>query len=299
MLSSHPTIRVQSVLYNLAVENVERALEYLDNAALLARRQGFAKNVSVAYGDCSPNKILSDQDLDHLRGRFKNLTNIDYSFFGTNLGSAAGHNSLLKAANSDFVMIMNPDVLVAPNLFEELLQPFSQNRVGLVEARQTPIEHPKDYDVTTGETSWASTACAIGPLAVFTEVSGFDSDTFFLYCDDVDFSWRVRLAGYKIIHRRSAAVYHDKRLSNTGNWIAGAAEQYYAAEAALLLPFKYSRPDLAEINLAYFQNSEDESLLKAASAFEARRAAGRLPEPIDVDHLVGEFTDGTYSRHRF
>src|SRR5690606_12759794 len=116
--------------------------------------------------------------------------------------------------------------------------------VGLVEAKQIPIEHPKDFDPETGETSWASTACAMGPLEVFREIDGFDADSFFLYGDDVDFSWRVRLAGYKVIHQSSAFVFHDKRLSHEGRWMSSPAEQYYSAEATLLLTYKWSRSDL-------------------------------------------------------
>ena len=70
----------------------------------------------------------------------------------------------------------------------------------MTEARQTPVEHHKEYDPQTGVTSWAATALAMIPYAVFQEVGGFDEKTFFMYCDDVDFSWMVREAGYQIIY---------------------------------------------------------------------------------------------------
>jgi GT2 family glycosyltransferase len=196
-------------------------------------------------------------------------------------------------------MILNPDVLTAPNLFIELLAALGAPDVGLVEARQLPVEHPKHYDPETGETSWASGACAMAPRQVFQEVNGFDSDTFFLYCDDVDLSWRVRLAGLKVVHRCSAVVFHDKRISESGGWLPSAAERYYSAEASLLLPYKYSRPDLTESNLDYLWRTGDEVLQRAASAFESRKKTGRLPTPIDPNHQVAQFIDGAYSVHRF
>lgn len=298
-LSPFPCVRVQSVLYNLTLDRIERALEYLDNAVAIARKANLVKQVVVAYGDCSPRRTLAAADLSRLRKGCRNLDRLDYTFFDANLGSAAGHNRLLAEAASDFVMIMNPDVLAAPNLFAELFAALSRPQVGLVEARQAPIEHPKDYDPDTGETSWASTACAIGPLTLFRQLDGFDSDTFFLYCDDVDFSWRVRLSGYKVVHQDSAVVFHDKQVSREGAWQAGDAEKYYAAEAGLLLPYKYSRPDLVEQALSYFERSEDPALLKAAGAFEMRKKAGRLPEPIDPEGSVAQFIGGNYAQHRF
>jgi GT2 family glycosyltransferase len=289
---------VQSVLYGLPFAHVTRTLEYLDNACRIARRAG-AGDISVAFGDCSPDPVISPENLATLRNACGHLAAIDYTYFNRNLGSAAGHNRLLADADTDFVMILNPDVLAAPDLFTEMLGALEQPDVGFVEARQLPIEHPKDYDPITGDTSWASTACAMAPLRIFRELEGFDSETFFLYCDDVDFSWRVRLAGYRVVHRPSAAVFHDKRLSESGGWLSSSAEKYYSAEAGLLLPYKYSRPDLSEQYLNYFRSSGDETLERAASSFELRKNSGRLPKPIDIFHEVAQFLDGNYAIHRF
>jgi GT2 family glycosyltransferase len=294
------SIRVQSILYHLPLENIIRSLEFLDAAAFNAGRATAAHQIAVAYGDCSSTPILDEKAVTQLRGRFSNLIEISYAYFGANLGSARGHNTLLsKSKRDDLVMILNPDVLVSPTLFDEMLNALSRPGVGLVEARQLPIEHPKHYDPDTGETGWASTACALAPKKLFDELGGFDADSFFLYGDDVDFSWRMRLAGHRIVHECNAVVFHDKRLSQQGGWISTTAERYYSAEAALLLSHKYSRPDLTEEYLHAFSTSGDENLKKAYAAFELRRKTGRLPTPIDPDHRVAEFVEGAYAPHRF
>jgi len=293
------SIRIQSVLYQTPLASISRALEFFDNAARVAGEAGIANQVMVAYGDCSPDRIIDSSMLHSLRHRFSNLASIDCTFFDDNLGSARGHNRLLAEAASDLVVIANPDVLAAPNLLIELVGAWARPRAGFVEARQLPIEHPKYYHPQTGETSWASTACAMGSTELFKQLNGFDADTFFLYCDDVDFSWRVRLAGLQVVHQPSAVVFHDKRLTSEGGWIAGAAERYYSAEAGLLLPYKYSRPDLTDKYLEIFDASEDEHLVKAAGAFRLRAETGRLPTPLDPDHTVAEFVDGGYARTRY
>ena len=171
--------------------------------------------------------------------------------------------------------------------------------VGLAEARQLPFEHPKDYDATTGETSWASTACALVPAEVLRTVGGFDSDTFFLYCDDVDWSWQIRLAGYRIVLRDSARVFHDKRLTNEGRWAVSSAEEFYSAEASLLMAHKWGRPDLVKRYSADLKSHGTPGQRRAVKAFETRRAEGRLPTPVPGADRVSSFVNGAYAVHRY
>jgi GT2 family glycosyltransferase len=293
------TIQVQSVLFNTEPERIRRALASLARSAQLALRTQAVSAVQVAYGDGSPNPCLSTGDLSELQAEYRDLLEIRYDFFDRNLGSAAGHNRLAEECEQDFLLIQNPDVIVSPRLIENLLAPFETPGVGMTEAKQLPIEHPKDYDPVTGETSWATTACSMIPVPLFEELGGFDAATFFLYCDDVDFSWRVRLSGCKVVFVPSAGVFHDKRLSETGEWQASAAERYYSAEAALLLAHKWSRPDRVRKILEDFDNIPDENLRKAASVFREREAGDRLPTPLDPEHQVGQFVGQYYAKHRF
>jgi hypothetical protein len=294
------SIRTQSVLYNTPLEAIARSLEYYDNAARLAEAAGVVRGLVVAYGDCSPQPTIDTGALDELRRGFPHIEKIEYVFFGENLGSAAGHNRLLADAAGDLLMTANPDILVAPTMYLELIAALQRRPdIGLAEARQLPIEHPKYYDPATGETSWGSTACLIGATALFLRLGGFDADTFFLYCDDVDFCWRARLAGFRVVHQPSAVVFHDKRLNDNGGWMPSAAERQYSAEAALLLPYKYFRSDLTDRYLDTFRRSQQEDLLKAVEAFQDRKTTGRLPAQIDQDHAVGQFIDDGYAPWRY
>jgi GT2 family glycosyltransferase len=293
------SIQVQSVLYNLPFNNVLRTLEYVEQAGRLAMAAGLVSGFVIAYGDCSPHQILNEEKLSALRQRFPAIRSVSYTYFNANLGSAEGHNRLTDAARNDLIMVLNPDVLLAPNAFIEMIKTLRTPGVGLVEARQIPIEHPKDFDRETGETSWASTACVLVPAQLARSIGKFDSKAFFLYCDDVDFSWRIRLSGYRVVYQPRAAVFHDKRLSKKGSWIASSAERYYSAEAALFLMYKYSREDRLSMTLEYFRKSNDDTLLKAALIFEERRKNGSLPIQLDGDHKVAQFIDGNYALHRF
>jgi GT2 family glycosyltransferase len=188
---------------------------------------------------------------------------------------------------------------MSPNAIVELARQLENEDVGMVEAKQLPIEHPKVYDPLTGETSWAATACTLIRGSTIKALGGFDHKSFFLYCDDVDFSWRVRLAGQKVVYAPSACAFHDKRIGRKGVWVAGAAERFYSAQAALFLSYKYSRPDLTERWLSEFEQTGEDNYLRAAASFREREASNTLPTQIDGNHKVGMFVEGNYAPHRF
>lgn len=303
------TLRVQSVLYCTDVESLKLSYLALAHAASVLKTHGLVGNVHLAYGDCSPSSILSTAMIELWQEEIglENTLEVEYHFFGANLGSARGHNTLMSKAqgllargeSGGFLAIMNPDVKLAGDTLLQLVKTLLRPSVGLVEARQLPIEHPKHYEEETGETSWASTAMAMTTSKIYWEVDGFDADTFFLYCDDVDFSWRVRELGYKVVFQPGALIFHDKRLSLNGDWAASQAESYYSAEAALLLTHKWSRADLTNKYLQYFKSGVNPVLAKAAVEFEKRRANSALPMPRSNAHAVAQFVGLEYAKHRF
>lgn len=300
LTQAEPTLQVQSVLYKTEKHALDRSLASLARSAELAvLPDGRRVRVRVVYGDASPMRALEDDDVAELVERYRSALDISYRYFDENTGSARGHNALAAGSDADYLMTLNPDVVVSPRTIGLLFEPFLRSGVGMTEAKQLPIEHPKDYDRTTGETSWAATACAVFPRELFEAIGGFDQDAFFMYCDDVDFSWSVRRHGLRVIYQPAATVFHDKRLGSGAAWEPTAAEQYYSAEAALLLFHKWSRSDLAERALADFDGAPFEYYQRAADEYRRRRDAGTLPVPVDDDHEIGVFVDGFYAPHRF
>jgi GT2 family glycosyltransferase len=295
------SLQVQSVLFDNVAADLDRSLDALARAIELGRERGVLDRVVVAWGDCSSAPTFDD---DGVAARSERLAaagaeGLRYTFFAANLGSAEGNNRLWAEVDTDLVLILNPDTVLAPDALVELVAPLRRPGVGLVDARQLPIEHPKDYDPATGDTSWASGACSMVPAAVIREIGGYDSRSFFLYCDDVDFSWRVRLAGHHVVHQPTARVFHDKRLRPDGSWAVGAAEEYWSAEGALVLAHKYSRPGrVAEIRRDLRAHGS-EAQRRAVDDFDRRADEDRLPAPIDSDHAVGQFIAGNYARHRY
>lgn len=293
---------IQSILYKNEKESIYKTIESLANAVRVEWEN--TKNIlkpTLCYGDASPKQVFDEKEIEELKIQYAKYLDIKYIVFHENTGTAKGHNRMAKKCQKDYMMIMNPDLIVSPRYFIDIMRPFSNEalKAGLVEARQTPVEHPKEYDTITGETGWAATACCVFPTSIFHEVNGFDQESFFMYCDDLDFSWRIRLLGYKIIYQPLSPVYHAKRLGSKGEWIATSAEKYYSAEAALLMAHKWSHPEEVEKILKEFRKSRDSDLMKAAETYLERKKEGKLPQPIDPDHKVGFFKHGYYTKHRF
>jgi hypothetical protein len=298
-----PALVVQTVLYRPDPREIQSLVRGIRSAARLALQTAAFGSISVAFGDSSPHPSISPDQERRIADEMSafGISSFRYEFYNENRGSAEGHNSLfaLRAAGTDFVFVMNPDVYLAPDVLCELVGPFSDPAVGIVEARQLPIEHQKAFDPVDGSTSWASGACMMVREGVLQQIIGFDSDSFFLYCDDVDFSWRTRLAGYRIVHLPSARVFHDKRLHADGKLSVTEVERYNAEEAALLMAWKYSRPDLVDEWSEWMMQTGLPEHRSAVAAFEERRQTGRLPTPIDPQGTAAEFSFRSFGRHRY
>ena len=287
------------MLYGNAPEDLLRSAAAVSRSAALARAGTSLGGWSYSLGDCGTVPALGGEHLERIE---QIVTAADgafsYRHFGANLGHGGGHNELADGATEDLVLLLNPDGILDPSALAALLEAVTDN-VGAADARQLPIEHPKDYDSSTGDTSWASGACLITPRTVFEELGGIDHTTFFLYGDDVDYSWRARLLGLQVIHVPEARMFHDKRLTTSGDSVVAESDHVYSSQASLLLAHKYSRPDVLRSLRTSFLKGDNPYAHAAVADFDARQAEGRLVAPIDVDHAVGQFINGNYARHRY
>ncbi|MDL2289276.1 hypothetical protein LJB83_00750 [Clostridia bacterium OttesenSCG-928-F22] len=296
------TLQIQSVIYHNWQKDLYRNLESIQLAYRANKSSGGpVDKIIFRYGDASKEPVFNEQEVAALKQQFAEDIEIHYEFFGFNSGTAKGHNLLGKQCTADYMMIMNPDVLLQSNFFTEIFRPFQNEtlKAGIAEARQTPVEHPKRYNFETGETSWAATASAVFPTSLFNQLDGFDEETFFMYCDDVDFSWRARLLGYQVIYCPAAVIFHAKRIRAKGGVQSTEAERYYSAEAALLMAYKFSNPSELDKLMGMFSMGDNRYALKALNEFKRRQQNGSLPEQLDAEHKVAQFIDGYYSRNRY
>ena len=172
-----------------------------------------------------------------------------------NNGFARGINLLSRQGSSAFMFVLNPDTIVEPDCLERLVARASMDpRIGMCEARQTPREHPKTFDPATGETSWCTGAAVLIRRAAFEEVQGFDERIFFMYCEDVDLSWKFWLGGWRCIYVRDAVIQHFTQDLAPGK--KRTLENYFTFRNSLFLFYRYgswkSRRVLANFLLRRF-----------------------------------------------
>jgi GT2 family glycosyltransferase len=156
--------------------------------------------------------------------------------FESNLGFARAYNEAIKLVSADYIVLLNNDTAVLSNdWIEQLVKVIERNtRVAAVQCKLLSFNEPDKLDSVgvTGEKYWQGftdigkfepdrkqydfppitpfSICAGGALirrSTFLEVGGFDSQLF-AYHEDVDFSWRLRLAGYVICYQPLARIAH-------------------------------------------------------------------------------------------
>jgi GT2 family glycosyltransferase len=155
-----------------------------------------------------------------------------------NNGFARGMNLLARQGTGEFIFMLNPDTELEKECLERLLRrAMTDPTIGMCEARQQPREHPKSYDPATGETTWCTGAAVLLRRKAFEEVGGFDERIFFMYCEDVDLSWKLWLSGWKCIYVPEAIVRHY-----TQDIIPGkkrTVENYFSFRNSLFLFYRF------------------------------------------------------------
>jgi GT2 family glycosyltransferase/SAM-dependent methyltransferase len=159
---------------------------------------------------------------------------------GGNLGFGRAMNLLMaKAFDTHGVssfLCVNPDGVLHIDLLREMQSYADQYPDSVIEARQFPEEHPKPYDPDTGVTTWASGACMLIPRRIYEAIGGFD-ENFFMYMEDVDFSWRARTAGFTVRVAPRALFAH----SVLDRVVDATAEKHYYLSARYLA-YKWQKP---------------------------------------------------------
>lgn len=195
-----PKIVIGIITYNNPVKEISRCLESIysqlyptENIQIIIRNQG-------KYRILEQIQLLIQEKQWH-----------DIEVYqGENIGFGAGHNEIFShiAPNSKAYLCMNPDGFMHPSALKELISMADYNEWhGIFEAIQEPIMHPKSFNSKTGVTDWCSGACLLIPVCIYKELKGFDED-FFLYCEDVDFSWRIKTKGYQCYTCSKALFFH-------------------------------------------------------------------------------------------
>lgn len=136
---------------------------------------------------------------------------------GKNLGFAEGNNVAIPYAKGKYILFLNDDVIVSPLFLSELVQTMELNpQIGACSCREKrgavgmscdiygfPITRFDDSSQVFYVPGWA----LLTRRDLVTKIGAFDAK-YFAFAEDLDFCWRVRLAGYQIAVNPNAVAYH-------------------------------------------------------------------------------------------
>ena len=179
----------------------------------------------------------TDDSIDFLKTNYPSLRLIQMD---KNYGFAEGYNRALAQVDAEYYVLLNDDVEVTPDwdrkvvalmdadpqiaaaqpmlkmfdnreyfeyaggaggFIDKLGYPFCRGRIF------STIERDTGQYKDTREVFWATGAALFVRAAVWKELGGLDGD-FFAHMEEIDFCWRAKNHGYKIVATSDAQVFH-------------------------------------------------------------------------------------------
>lgn len=179
----------------------------------------------------------SDNSVEFLQQNFPDIRIIQNNING---GFAKGYNDALAQVEADYYILLNSDIEVTSNWIEPIIElmdkdpevaacqpklmsyyervqfeyagaaggfidkygyPFCRGRLF-----QTLESDGGQYDEVT-EIFWATGACLFVRADTFHKLGGLD-ERFFAHMEEIDFCWRAKIEGYKIMFCPDSTVYH-------------------------------------------------------------------------------------------
>jgi GT2 family glycosyltransferase len=223
--------------------------------------------------------VVDNASADNSVKLLKNNKNIVLIESPTNKGFSGGNNLGIKMAleqGYDYVGLLNNDTTVDTYLLQNLLDGFSNSKVGVVvpkiyfmkgfefhSDRYTKDEQGKviwyaggimdwnnmigshrgvdEVDVGQFDTAtnieFATGCCMLASNRAWKEVGMLD-EKYFLYYEDSDWSMRIKNCGYTIWYYPKAFIYHKNAGSTGGS--GSSLQDYYIARNRLLFGIHYA-----------------------------------------------------------
>jgi GT2 family glycosyltransferase len=151
---------------------------------------------------------------------------------GANLGFAVGNNVGIRATDTNIIILLNNDTTPSPAFIEQIVEPlerdpsisavagtllFSQNPEVVATSGIDVFDNGLALDASTGE-EWrtlplahdvfGASGGAVAYRRAALEATGLFAEPYFLYLEDADLAWRMRLREHRTISVAGAWVLH-------------------------------------------------------------------------------------------
>jgi GT2 family glycosyltransferase len=184
------------------------------------------KNIEVVVVD----NDSKDDSNDIIKHEYPNTI---FHQMGTNTGFATAVNKGVELSTGEYIVLFNLDAWIDNTMVEKLLQEkierdldviapmeYSYEKQEIRSARSSTVidflGHPANISQSDSN-FFLLGACILFKKELYLQTGGLDGD-FFMYCEEVDWFWRLHLQGKKIGYSYSQKLYH-KGAGSTGTGI--------------------------------------------------------------------------------
>lgn len=184
-----------------------------------------------------------------------------------NLGYARAINSAMEIVESEYVVFLNNDIEVEPDWLKQLISHIDMKGVAALNPKILFLDNKKVINAAGGscdvygvgwnrgngevdkgqygvveEVFYVNGTAMLTRKDIWKNVGPFD-ERYFLYGEDLDWCWRARLKGYKLLYVPSARIYHRWRGSRgpiieflERHWLASFLKNYNFKTICVLFP---------------------------------------------------------------
>jgi len=213
-----------------------------------------------------------------------------------NVGFTGGCNAGLLAAHGRYLVLLNNDTEVEPEWLEKLTRGLSLHPEAGIATSRIMLYNPRGVLNAAGDIyrrngvpdsrgvwqaygpDYATEAWVFGgsggAMALRREMlaeTGLFDESFFMWCEDVDLSWRCQLLGWKCIYIPDAVIYHH--LSATGG---GPLASYYVGRNTLWVIARNMPPALYERHRQEIWKAQRDIFYSALRSWRGKAARARL-----------------------
>lgn len=179
----------------------------------------------------------SDDSIEFLKRNYPQLKLIQ---FESNGGFAKGYNDAFKQIDSDYYVLLNSDLEVSPNWISPIIELMeSDENIAVCQPKLMLFDDKKKFEYSGAgggfidflgypfcrgrlfdsiendngqyndnyEIFWASGAAMFVKAKIYHQFGGLDND-FFAHMEEIDFCWRLKNNGYKIMYCPQSTIYH-------------------------------------------------------------------------------------------
>ncbi len=200
----------------------------------------FLPSVTTNSGDAEviiADNGSTDDSIAFLQEHYPTLRTI---LLDKNYGFAEGYNRAFAQIDADYYVLLNDDVEVTPGWVDAVVQMMEQDpKVAIAQPKLLMYDQRDTFEYAGGaggfldsfgypfcrgrifntletdngqyddtrEIFWATGAAMFVKAAVWKKIGGLDSD-FFAHMEEIDFCWRCKNKGYKVMYCPDSTVFH-------------------------------------------------------------------------------------------